>query len=58
MGGGWSDWWLPVRVSEIEDMGHFFRYELEEENEDGLWFRTSYGTLYGKSDVERDIRFK
>lgn len=58
MGGGWSDWWLPVRVGKIKDMGHFFYYELEEKNEDGLWFRAPYGTLYGKVDVERDIRFQ
>jgi hypothetical protein len=48
VGGGFDPFYVEMRVSKIEDKGHFLIYYFEEyDEEDKEWYESGYGTEIG-----------
>ena len=53
--GGFDPWYKPVKVREIEDMGHFLLYKFDEYDQDiKEWYEFSK-SCYGNSEYRERI---
>lgn len=57
MGGGWSPFHIPVRILEIEDEGHYIKYNLEEYDEhEQEWYEGK--TVFGNYGFQEKLEIK
>lgn len=52
MGGGWSDQHAPLKLSSIEDKGHYLVYRfLEWDSNEDEWYENPGDYAYGNKDL-------